>query len=236
MAIVETTVDPDGFSYSVRARDAYPLTRWETAGLILDVGLLFTPFAAVSAIRKATYIRKGIQTVRAATAGKRVAAVEKYMVERPIRTFLFAGGTAGGYIMSPVSPVYTHIVMARTTGDVFVAFYIDREGKIFSFLPSDQFIRDYHQSSGEDSLLTIRTGTPDSSSFYDGNGLAALKSIKGSTPPLPKWTLTSSKKSRGSIFRGSGMTKGDSGIRRGARTPTRPWWFSTKAKRRISRR
>ena len=233
MAIVET-MDPDAASASYSVGDFYPLTRWETAGLILNVGLMMTPLSFISSIRKAKYIKQGIQTARAATAGKRVAAVEAYMVARPIRTFLFAGGTSGMYIMSPISPIYPHIMMARDAGDVFVAWYIDREGRISSFLPTDQFIADYHMSSGEDFNLAIRTGTPTSSSFYDGYGLAALASISGSTPPLPTYSVASSKKSGRAPRRRSG--KGDSGIRRGARGRTVPWWFSTKAKRRISRK
>lgn len=233
MAIVET-MDPDAASASYSVGDFYPLTRWQTAGLILDVGLMMTPLAIFSGIRKAKYIREGIRTVRAATAGRRVAAVESYMVSRPVRTFLFAGGTSGMYIMSPVSPIYPHIMMARDASDVFVAWYIDREGNISSFLPTDQFITDFHMSSGEDFNLAIRTGTPTSSSFYDGYGLAALASISGSTPPLPVYSVASSKKSGRAPRRRSG--KGDSGIRRGARGRTKPWWFSTKAKRRISRK
>jgi hypothetical protein len=78
---------------------------------------------------------------------------------------------------------------------------------------------------------TSRTGT-EARSFYDMDGLSLLKTI---STPTPKAGM-SWKKSSGSIFREGGMTKGDPGFRRGARTRTRPWWFSTKAKRRISRK
>lgn len=103
MAIVET-MDPDAASASYSVGDFYPLTRWQTAGLILDVGLMMTPLAIFSGIRKAKYIREGIRTVRAATAGRRVAAVESYMVSRPVRTFLFAGGQVACTSCPPSRP------------------------------------------------------------------------------------------------------------------------------------
>ena len=79
---------------------------------------------------------------------------------------------------------------------------------------------------------TSRTGT-EAGSFYDLDGLSLLKSMSTPTPTQEKPWL-SLKKSGRDPRRRSG--KGDSGIRRGARGRTRPWWFSTKAKRRISRK
>ncbi len=237
MAIVDT-MDPDVASASYSAGDFYPLTKWQTAGLALDIGLMFTPLAIFSGIRKATYIRKGIQTYKAAKAGRGVAAVEAYMVSRPIRTSLFLGGSAAGFAVSPLSPVYPHIMLAQGVGDQLIAIYIDREGRISSFLPTDEFVHDYIESSGEDSYLAIRTGTSADWSFYNGNGLAALKSMRGSTPPLPKWTLSSKSSSGQSrtrrLRRGRTQASGERSGR--SRTRSRPWWFSTKAKRRISRK
>ncbi len=89
--------------------------------------------------------------------------------------------------------------------------------------------------SGLGGRTSHRNAGTEARSFFDMDGLSLLKSISTPTPKA-RMSWTSSKKSPGSIGHGSGRTKA-SGERSGRRrTRTRPWWFSTKAKRRISRK
>lgn len=232
---------PDSGIYSPPFSDFYPYNKWQTAKFALDVGLMFTPLAVISGIRKAKYIRGLMQAVQRSRQGKKIVAVEKYMVERPIRSTLFLGGTAGGYAVSPLSPIYPQIIMTRTVADVFIAYYLDKEGQISSFIPSDQFIRDYHESIGEDSLLTSRTGTP-GKSFYDMDGLSALNTIRGSTPELPSFEIgrgSGPRRNRQKADSGKSDSHTPSGVRsRNARRrpgrTRRPWEYYSRL--RIRRR
>lgn len=180
MAITGAGPDVDYGDTRIGFWDINPLTKMQTAKAIIDVGLLFTPLAIFSGIRRAMYVRRGIQATRAAPAGSRMLAVERYMVERPIRSTLFLAGGTAGVTVSPISPIYPQILLAQGTADHLIAYYMDREGRIKSFIPTDVFIREYLESLGEDSTST---GTPPSfRSFYDLDGLGAMKTIMGATP------------------------------------------------------
>ena len=200
--------------------------KWEIARFVFDWGLILVPGgAALSSVRKASYIRKGYKVVKSAPKGGKLTALEAYVVGRPIRSTLFAGV---GLASTPATnPLYIQTRMAGEVGTYIFGQYLDHEGKVRTFLPSGQIL------SGLGGY-TSRTGT-EARSFFDMNGMGLLKSI--STPTPETFSGLSSKRSPGSIFGDSRMTKRDAAVStRGARTRTRPWWFSTKSKRRISRK
>lgn len=203
--------------------------KWDVARFVFNWGAILVPGGAIlSNVRKASYIRKGYKVVRDAPRGRKLTALEEYVVSRPIRSTLFAGGGVGTAVSHPATnPLYYQIQIGMEGNSYIIGQYLDREGKLRNYLPSGQIL------SGLGGY-TSRTGT-EARSFMDMNGIGLLKSISTPTPKA-SMSWTSSSKSPGSIFGRGRMTKGDSGIRRGGRTRTRPWWFSTKAKRRISRK
>ena len=161
--------------------------KWEVAKFVFDWGLILVPGGAiVSGVRKASYIRKGYKAVKTAPKGGKLTALEAFVVGRPIRSTLFVGGSAGTVAMSPINPLYYQIKIAGEVGTFIVGQYIDREGRVRSFLPSDQILSGLGGHSA-----TSRTGT-EARSFYDMNGLGLLKTIGTPTPTPESFTLGAS--------------------------------------------
>lgn len=192
MAIVETH-SPDTFEGMVSGSDAWGLvggkpSKWQVASfLILDVAPLFTPFAVISGIRRASYIRKLIQAERASDKARGVAAVDKAL-DMPIRTGLILAGAGLGAQTAPGSPTWVMMRMGRDVGTVVVIQYMDREGKIQSFLPSEDLLSEYFESRGDQNV--VLPAVRRSGSFFDKDGISRLASIKRPRTPLPKWSPT----------------------------------------------
>ena len=162
-------------------------SKWEAARFVFDWGLLLVPGGAIlSGVRKASYIRKGYKVVKSAPKGGKLTSLERYIVGRPIRTGLFAGGSLGTAAAHPsTNPLYYQITAAGDVGSYVIGQYIDREGRVRTFLPSGQIL------SGLGGY-TSRTGT-EARSFSDMNGLGLLKSIGTPTPTPESFTLGASK-------------------------------------------
>ncbi len=163
----------------VTASDVYAglgADKWEIAKFVFDWGIILIPGGAiVSGVRKASYIRTGYKVVRAAPKGGKLTALEAFVVGRPIRSALFAGGSLGTAAMHPATnPLYYQIQIAAEGTNYIIGQYIDREGRVQTFLPSGQIL------SGLGGY-TSRTGT-EARSFSDMNGLGLLKSMSTPTP------------------------------------------------------
>ncbi len=184
MAIVEAA-SPDPGMGNLEIGDFYPSwgpNRYQTATFLLfDVAPLFTPFAMISGIRKASYIRKLIQAYRGAdkaTDAARLAAVGQAMVDMPIRTgLIMAGGTT---LVSGQWVIYN---MGTDVAQVSVGIYLDREGRVRTFLPSDQLI----ESRGGQGVVLPAARRP--RSFFSEDGIARLSEIERSRTPLNIWPV-----------------------------------------------
>ncbi len=173
----------------VTASDVYAgfgADKWEIAKFVFDWGLILVPGGAiVSGVRKASYIRTGYKVVRAAPKGGKLTALEAFVVGRPIRSALFAGGSLGTAAMHPATnPLYYQIQIAAEGTNYIIGQYIDREGRVRTFLPSGQILSGLGGQSA-----TSRTGT-EARSFSDMNGLGLLKSM--STPTPESFTIRAS--------------------------------------------
>ena len=162
------------------------VTKWQYAKFVWDWGLILVPGGAiVSQARQASYIRKAYKVVEKAPTGTKLTALEAFVVGRPIRSALFAGGSLGTAAMHPATnPLYYQIQIAAEGHRYVIGQYIDREGRVRTFLPTGQILSGLGGQSA-----TSRTGT-EARSFYDMNGLGLLKSI--STPTPESFTLGAS--------------------------------------------
>ncbi len=176
----------DGYSefgddFGVEGPSGFPggyVTKWQYAEFVFDWGLiLYRGGAIVSQIRGASYIRRGYKVVKEAPKGGKLTALEAFVVGRPIRSALFAGGSLGTVAMHPATnPLYYQIQIGADVNTYVIGQYIDREGRIRTFLPSGQILSGLGGYNA-----TSRTGT-EARSFYDMNGLGLLKSMGTPTP------------------------------------------------------
>ena len=152
------------------------MTKWQYAEFVWDWGLILVPGGAIfSQVRQASYIRGGYKVVKEAPKGGKLTALEAFVVGRPVRSALFAGGSVGTAAMHPATnPLYYQIQIAGEGHKYVIGQYIDREGRVHTFLPSGQIL------SGLGGY-TSRTGT-EARSFSDMNGLGLLKSMSTPTP------------------------------------------------------
>ena len=225
MAIVETsTPSLQGISGGIEER-AWGLvggkpTKFEVAYfVIVDVAPLFFGFALLSGIRKAGYIRKLIkaeQTADKAADSYRLGrAASKAADEMPVRTGLFVASMIPSTLMI-ANPALWNIVRVTTdTGeDVFIQ-YMDRQGKIVSFLPSDDLLSELLGSRGGQGAVLPAAQRP--RSFFDKDGIERLSSFKRPRTPIPKWSFTT--RSRKGLARGNPLAEGPGS--RGRSPPSR---------------
>ncbi len=145
-------------------------SRWTIAyHLIVDVAPMFTPFAFISSIRKASYIRKLLQAGRSGDKAFDAVRVADAATSMPIRTGLIAGGILG----TQSAGVWATRQTVETVRNVTVIFYMDREGRIQSYLPSDSFL---HKSRGDQDV--VLPAVRRSQSFFDKDGIARLSSFR----------------------------------------------------------
>lgn len=125
-------------------RSAVPYSNWQIAKFVLvDVGFMFTPLAMFSGVRKASYIRQLLTAAKKAPAGSRGAAAVAKAEEMKVRTFFSLYGVYAGAAV--YGPGYSLRYVTSTGEDVVIGYYMDRLGKLQSYLPAfpDQGPRAY---------------------------------------------------------------------------------------------
>lgn len=195
MAIVGAGPGPSsgvgGGGLGLRAQDFYPSwgpSRREAAWIALDIGLYFTPFAALALTNKA---RLGIklllaerQASKAQDAFRLGQTSVKILGSTPVRTGLMVALSAPGAVVTS-SGLWVVPLMVGDIRDASIAYYRDREGRIRVISPNLSHIQ--FESRGAQG--TVLPAARRAESFFSEDGIQRLAATSLSRTSPSQWHI-----------------------------------------------
>ena len=170
-------------------------SKLETASfLAFDVAPLFTPFAAISGFRRASFLRKIISAGRAGDKAFDVALAADKAGDMRLASTLFAAGFLHNATYYGTSK-WAHRQIMQDIGESTIMYYMDREGRIKAILPSDLVISQF-KGQGEQSRSLTKQTRSSQSPLVEGTGIERLRSFSRPSTLASNWVIASSRRDR----------------------------------------